>query len=425
MPEGTFLTDEFLRALTAVGEVDLLVGVPTANNKDTIQHVIKAIQIGLVKYFPRQRTVLINPDGGSHDGTSEVVASCSIPDFRTVLAASPLRTMHVVSTPYHPSRGAGEALRLILAAADLLRARACAIISPNLISITPEWVDALLRPVYREGFDFLAPVYERHKFDALLIKNIISPLIRAAYGCEIQEPVGGEFGFSGALACHFLAQDVWQEDFMRHGWTVWVTTTALSSGYRPCQSFLGPRLQSSKNSDPALPATIQNIVGALFSSLEAHEQFWLSQNGAKAAPVFGFQSELALGPVRVNRKRMFEMFRTGVEQLSSILEQIVSPETLQGIGKVAEAGAGQCHFPDELWVRTVYEFAAAYHRSVMNRDHLLQALTPVYRGRTSSYILENHGASLGELRARMESLEGEYERLKPYLVQSWSSPSAR
>ncbi|MGH9447619.1 MAG: hypothetical protein ACRD3O_18100, partial [Terriglobia bacterium] len=193
----------------------------------------------------------------------------------------------------------------------------------------------------------------------------------------------------------------------------------------PCQSFLGPRLQASKNPDQALPATIQSIVGALFSSLEAHEQFWLSQNGAKIAPVFGFQSELDLGPVRVNRKRMFEMFRTGIQQISSILEQIVSPETLEGIRKVAQAGGDRCHFSDELWVKTIYDFAASFHRSVMNRDHLLQALTPVYRGRISSYLLENHGASLEEIQARMESLEQEYERLKPYLVQTWSSPGAR
>jgi glucosylglycerate synthase len=71
LAEGTFLNDEFLRQLTAVGEVDLLVGIATFNDAKTIQHVIQAVQIGLVKYFPRQRTVLVNPDGGSRDGTPE------------------------------------------------------------------------------------------------------------------------------------------------------------------------------------------------------------------------------------------------------------------------------------------------------------------------------------------------------------------
>ncbi|HTV53640.1 MAG TPA: glycosyl transferase family 2 [Terriglobia bacterium] len=419
MAEGTFLNEEFLRQLTAVGEVDLLVGIVTFNDAKTIQHVIHAVQIGLVKYFPRQRTVLINPDGGSRDGTPEVVKSSTIPDFRTVLATAPLRTMHTVTAKYRAGMGTGEAVRLIFAAADLLRAKACAIISSDLLSITPEWVDALLRPVYREGFDFLTPIYERHKFDALLIKNILSPVIRGAYGCEIREPVGGEFGFSGALACQFLAQDVWHEEFVQYGWPLWMTTMALSGGYRLCQSFLGPKIHSEKGAGESLPATIQRIVGALFRSMEIHESFWVVRTGLKTAPTFGFQAELDLAAVRVNRKRMFQMFRSGVEELSSILEQILSTPTAQGIREIANDTDAGFRFPDELWVKTIYEFAAAYHHSVINRDHLLQALTPVYRGRVGAYLLENHGASVSELTERLNSLNVEFERLKPYLIECW------
>jgi glucosylglycerate synthase len=419
LAEDTFLTDEFLRQLTAVGEVDLLVGVPTFNDADTIQHVISAIQIGLVKYFPRQRTVVINPDAGSRDGTPELVKSSSVPDFRSALAANPLRTSHTITTTYRPSMGSGEALRLTCAAADLLRAKACALISSDLVSITPEWVDALLRPVYREGFDLLTPVYERHKFDALLIKHILSPLIRAAYGWEIVEPAGGEFGFSGVVAVHLLAQEAWHEDFLRDGWPLWVTTTALAGGYRSCQSFLGPKIQAGKAPAESLPGTIQRTLGSLFRSLEMHENFWISQTECKAPPTFGFQSEMDLAPVRMSKKRMLDMFRTGVEELSSILQKVLSPATFQAIRDVAGQDGGPSHFPDELWVKTIYEFAAAYHHSVINRDHLLQALTPIYRGRVGSYLRENQGAGLNELKTRLASLNLEYERLKPYLTQAW------
>ena len=419
MAEETFLNDEFLRQLTAVGEVDLLVGVPTLNDADTIRHVMNAIQIGLVKYFPRQRTVVISPDGGSHDGTPELVKSSAITDFRSALAANPLRTTHTITTTYRLTMGTGEAVRIIFAAADLLRAKACAIVSSELLSITPEWIDALLRPVYREGFDLLTPVYERHKFDGLLIKHVLAPLIQAAYGCEIQEPAGEEFGFSGVLACHLLAQDVWHEDFVRHGWALWMTTTALAAGYRLCQSFLGPKIRSETHPGESLPATIQRTLGALFRSLEVHEPFWLAQTESKTPATFGFQTELDLAPVRVSRKRMFEMFRTGVEELSSILEKVLSATTLQAIREVAQQNGGGSQFPDELWVKAVYEFAASYHHSVINRDHLLQALTPIYRGRVGSYLRENHGAGFDELRARLASLRSEYQRLKPYLIQTW------
>jgi hypothetical protein len=77
-------------------------------------------------------------------------------------------------------------------------------------------------------------------------------------------------------------------------------------------------------------------------------------------------------------------------------------------------------YPDELWVKTIYEFAAAYHRSVINRDHLLQALTPLYRGRVSSLVLENSKADTAKLEQRFELLGQEFEKWKPYLIDRWT-----
>ena len=65
MAEESLLTDEFVRQLTAAGEVDVLIGIITLNNRKTIERVVDAAQVGLVKYFPRERTVVIVADGGS------------------------------------------------------------------------------------------------------------------------------------------------------------------------------------------------------------------------------------------------------------------------------------------------------------------------------------------------------------------------
>ena len=76
--------------------------------------------------------------------------------------------------------------------------------------------------------------------------------------------------------------------------------------------------------------------------------------------------------------------------------------------------------PDELWVRTIYEFACSYHHSVINRDHLLQALTPLYRGRMASFVLENQGADGETIERKLEGLTAEFERQKPGLDQNWT-----
>ncbi|MGH9397289.1 MAG: glycosyltransferase [Terriglobia bacterium] len=419
MAEETYLSDDFLRQLTAAGEMDILVAVPTSNNRDTIERVIKAIQIGLVKYFPRERAALVNPDASSRDGTPDAITAASRPDYRGVLAISPLRSMRTLTTSYHPGRGQAGALRLVLAAADLLRAKACAVVSPDLASITPEWIEALIRPVYREKFDFLTPVYQRRRFEGLLVRNILSPLVRAAYGFRIEEPAPGELGFSGALACHFLAQDVWHDDILRHGAATWMTTTALAGNFRACQSFLGPKINAARHPGHDLAAAIQHAVGALFQSLETYQDTWPSRTGSQPVPEFGGPPDADPTPARVNRKRMFEMFRNGTAEITSILERILSAPTLEAIHAVAAGSGDNCHFPDDLWVKTVYEFAVSFHHRVINRDHLLQALTPIYRGRISSYLLENHGMDMKALEERREALQLEFERMKPYLVEGW------
>jgi len=419
--DESLLTDDFLRQITAAGEVDILVGVPTLNNHDTIARVVSAIRVGFVKYFPRERAALVNVDGGSKDGTQEIVSSTAAPDFRAFLASSPLRTMHTLTTSYGAMQGKGGALHVILAAAELLRAKVCAIVSPDLESLTPEWIEALTRPIYREGYDLLAPIYQRHRFDGLLISHILSPLVAAAYGCEIEEPLGGELAFSGRLASHYLSQDVWQLDLMRSAPEIWMVTTALVGEYRLCQAFLGPKMHSANPASPDLAVTIQQVVGALFSCLEAHQSYWMTHEGIRSVPAFGFQYDLDLQPIRVNRKRMLNTFLKGVAELASILEAALSPQTLQQIQAIAKLDGEGFSFPDDLWVKTVYEFAGAFHRSVINRDHLLQALTPLYLGRINSFLSENHRSSTTVAGQRIKNLRSQFETLKPYLGERWNA----
>lgn len=129
MAEESFLTDDFLRQLINVGEVDILVGLPTHNNSKTVGSIVQTIQSGILRGFPRERAVIINVDGGSRDGTPELVMGVSIDDVRPASNLFALRTFHSISTKYGSSPASGVAFRTILAAAELLRAKACVMLS--------------------------------------------------------------------------------------------------------------------------------------------------------------------------------------------------------------------------------------------------------------------------------------------------------
>ena len=182
LAEESFLTDAFLGQLISVGELDILVGVPTHNDAKTIGSIVETIQAGILTFFPRERAAIINVDGGSRDGTPELVVNAAIGDAQRSSKLYALRTLPSISTQYATSPASGTALRTILAAAELLRAKACAVISPESTQITADWLAALLRPVYAETFDLVLPTYRRHRFDGILLTNLLYPMTRALYG---------------------------------------------------------------------------------------------------------------------------------------------------------------------------------------------------------------------------------------------------
>ena len=419
MAEESFLTDDFIRQLMNVGEVDLLVGLPTHNNANIVGPVVQAIQAGILKYFPRERTVILNVDGGSRDGTADVIMASSINDLRRAYNTHALRTLPSISTRYGSSPSSETSLHTILSAADLLRATACAVISPESVNIEPEWIARLLRPIYRDHFDFVAPTYRRHKYEGILVSNVVYPLIRSLYGQRIREPYPADFAFSGRFGTQFLAQHAWHDEAGQFGTELEMVVSAISGGNRICQSFLGTKSRVERHSDD-LVAAMRQTVGVLFTAMETNLPDLSASNGHKPIPTEGPEYEITLDSVRVNRKRLHQMFTSGVSELEPVLKSILSPGTLTSLQQVAALPEEAFRYSAELWATTIYEFAASYHKSVMARDHIVQALAPLYRGRAFTFLVENRNATAEEVENSIESLCGEFERLRPYLHSVWN-----
>jgi hypothetical protein len=419
LAEETLLTDDFLRQLINVGEVDIVVGLPTHDNAKTIEPVLRAIQAGILKCFPRERVVIINADGGSQDGTPTLVTGASIDDVWRASKVYTLRTLHAISTQYARTPHPGTALRTILAAADLLRAKACVVVSPDSTTIEPDWLQRLGRPVYIDNFDLVLPVYRRHKFEGVLMRNLLYPMTRAIYGYRVREPYASEFAISGRLATDFLSNEVWSEEWGKTGAEISLTIAAIAGKYRLCQSFLGTKAQPDRSASD-LVAAIRRTVGALFSSLDNNFSVWSTIAASQPVSTLGTQSELAPEPVRVDRGRLREMFATGVAQLEPVFKSILSASTLSELQRIATLDISEFNYPPDLWAKTVFEFAASYHKSVISRDHIVQALVPLYRGRALAYLLENADNPGSDLETNVESLCDEFERLKPYLLEVWA-----
>jgi glucosylglycerate synthase len=134
----------------------------------------------------------------------------------------------------------------------------------------------------------------------------------------------------------------------------------------------------------------------------------------------GSDHEVSLEPLRINRKRLYEMFVHGVAELDPVLRSILSESTLAELRQIATMAEDDFRYGDELWVRTVYEFAASYHQAVISRDHIVQALAPLYRGKAYTFLVQNRDAPADEVEANVEQLCLRFEKSKPYLLEIWN-----
>ena len=415
---STPLTSQTETKVHEIGETDILVGIPSYNNAETIAHVVRAVSAGLAKYFPGSRAVLVNSDGGSSDGTPEVVARTSV-DFGTVLISDRQSLLHKIITPYHGIPGKGSAFRTVFEIARRLKARACAVVDSDLRSITPEWIELLIRPVLEEGYDYVAPYYLRHKYDGTITNSIVYPLTRALYGQRVRQPIGGDFGFSGRLAKHYLDKHVWESEVARFGIDIWMTTEAIAHGARVCQSFLGAKIHNPKDPASDLSAMLVQVVGAMFALMEEHQRVWTRQDGSQPVKLFGFQYEVGVEPVHVNVDRMLSSFRQGLMDLEPIWRQMLALETFEGLLPLKDCPVQEFRISDDLWSRLIYDAAIAYLSRAMPREHLLKALTPLYLGRTASFVLDTQGLTSAEAESRIEMLCQIFEKQKPYLIARW------
>jgi glucosylglycerate synthase len=454
-----------------LGQADLMVGIPSFKNAATIGYVVRAAQAGLVQYFPDLRPVLVNADAGSSDGTQRVVAETEPPEYiERILLVRPTNRLEKVSLTYPEVDGVGgkgAALRTIFEMAAALKVSALVVVDSDLRSIVPEWIELLAGPIIKGGYDFVAPLYARYKYDGTITNTVTYPLTRALYGHRIRQPIGGDFGVSGDLVRHYLKLDTWDADVSRFGIDIWMTTEALAGGFAVCQARLGAKVHDPKDPGADLGPMFRQVVGTILRLAARNPERWLDIRGSHDVPAYGFERIIDPPPLEVNTLRLVSEFQAGSIGMADTWAEMLAPATLEIVLELArEAGSrfddasrrlgvhggdtgasggsassgpsthemadalAGFHFPDDVWSRLIYDLVAAVGRiertvgpaddrksATINR--YVAALVPIYFGRVASFVIENRDITTDEAEERVERQAREFELLKPYLIERW------
>jgi hypothetical protein len=449
------LTPAIRDEIARLGHADIMVGIPSFKNAATIGYVVRAAQAGLVQYFPDLRPVVINSDAGSPDGTGRVVIDTEPPDYiEQILLTRPTNKLARVSLTYPEVDGVGgkgAALRTIFEIAAALEVQALVVVDSDLRSIIPEWIELLAGPILKGGYDFVAPLYARYKYDGTITNTVTYPLTRALYGNRIRQPIGGDFGVSGDLVKHYLALDDWTDDISKFGIDIWMTTSALTGGFAVCQARLGAKVHDPKDPGADLGPMFRQVVGTILRLAASHPDSWLSIRGSHDVPAYGFERIIDPPPLEVNTLRLLAEFHSGSLTLADTWRKMFAPENLRTVLTLAEeagrladtartrlgiAGDGSSatattlemaealgafHFPDEIWARLIYDLVIAARSTEPPIEQLVAALVPIYFGRVGSFVIENRHQTTDEAEERVERQARAFELLKPYLVERWEA----
>jgi len=357
-----------------INSLDLAVGIPSYNEADNIEFVVRQVALGLEKYFPDLNTAIINADNLSQDGTKEAFIAADTGPIPKVYLSTPagvkgkgnnFRNLFNYLLPYHP--------------------KAVVVVDADLRSIRPEWVRYLGRTVFK-GFDFVTPLYCRNEYDGTITNQLCYPLLYSVLGRDIRQPIGGDFAFSGRLLEHWMRQD-WDENVLQYGVDIFMTSEAVLSGFSLAQVALGAKIH--KPSAPKLGKMFTQVVDTLFRQLSV-SSWKRHMQRPQAPPVIAYNKRLGERPQSLSID--YKALKDKAQKEFSTHQALVLEILPQELGSEIEAMFQRktLRISAAAWAEIVYSFLAAY-AAQPDRDQqlrIVEALKPLYFARTVSFIWE-------------------------------------
>ena len=117
---------------------------------------------------------------------------------------------------------------------------------------------------------------------------------------------------------------------------------------------------------------------------------------------------------------MLNIFREGLRNLGEIWRDILGAGDFGEVERVGALADGEFYFPIGLWTRVIYDYALAFHKRKLPVEHLIKSMTPLYVGKTASFILQARDMGQQEAEAEIEKLCMEFESNKDYLASNWN-----
>jgi len=384
-----------------VKKADIVVGIPSLNEADSIGFVVKMIDRGLNKYYKKYKCVIINVDNSSLDGTRKVF-----------LETETVNPKIYISTP-KGIRGKGNNFLNLFNQVKKLGAKAVMVIDADMKSVAPEWVKEFISPVINKGYDFVAPYYARNEYDGTITNNIAYPLVYGIYGMNLRQPIGGDFSFSPRIIDRWTGEK-WHKTTKQYGVDIFMTLGAILGEYKICQIGVGQKIH--KPSAPKLGPMFSQVLSTLFKKIIDSRDEWSKVEKINKIPLLGKKRLGHPQPLGVDYKSMkvTSIFEYRINR--EILRRALTPEIFKKVDsmyKEEEITIGKT-----LWTKIIYDSIYAYDTTDLNMG-LIEALRPLYFGRIISFIKRTLDMSHEESEEEIVEQAKRFWELRGYLLEKY------
>lgn len=351
---------------SVTGKFDIVIGIPSYNNRSTIAFVAEMASAGIHKYFPDSSCILVNADGDSEDLTTDAFLQ-SKTDFEKVAFI------------YEGIPGKGSAIHSILELSEEVSAKAIVLVDSDLRSIKPWWLERFVKPVF-SGTEYVTPFYTRDKYDGTITNQICYPLTTVLYGLKIRQPIGGDFAIGSRLR-KILLQKKWPPNAYRFGVDIWMTTIAINETSRVIQAALGAKIHDVKDPGKQLSAMFGEVVSTLFKLMEDYEEIWKQRSKIEECEIYGQIPDVKPESIVVDVYNLRRKFEKGLQENLQEIEYYLPKNIIEYMIKYKE----DIKIDDELWVDLTYAFILAAHET-REYEKIAKLMLPFYFGRIEYFV---------------------------------------
>jgi glycosyltransferase involved in cell wall biosynthesis len=199
----------------------IAVGVPSYREADNISFVTTQVDKGLCLLRDKlpifNNAAIFNIDNESDYGTTQV--------FEATQTVFPKYSIKSHGTP-----GKGKNVLAFFREVSKSDYDIVLTFDSDLKSIEPDWILKFISPFIDDDCDFVAPIYERSRFEGSTTNHFAYPLIYAFFGKDIRQPIAGDFAMSIDFVRHVLSCQT-PKEAERYGIDIFLTIQAnLFSG---------------------------------------------------------------------------------------------------------------------------------------------------------------------------------------------------